>query len=84
MTLTRDSLGMGAFFLAFDTVKKALAERRYGSSSGSSGELSGKRPPDFDHLLVAGSTAGLCFWLGETKVSCSDVVFPSPALRSGR
>lgn len=80
MTLTRDSLGMGAFFLAFDTVKRTLAERRYDSGSG---ELSGTKPPELNDLLVAGSTAGLCFWLGEVKVSFSYVVcFASSGQRS--
>lgn len=57
----RDSLGMGAFFLTFDTAKKALAKRRY---NGGGAAAAAERPPDLDHLLVAGSTAGFCFWLG--------------------
>lgn len=55
---------MGFFFLAFDTVKKGLANYRYGRSVAGA-----QRPPDFDHLLLAGSTAGFCFWLGEKTVS---------------
>lgn len=55
----RDSLGMGAFFLTFDTAKRALAACRY------SGAAAVQRPPDLDHLLLAGSAAGFCFWLGE-------------------
>ncbi|CAM9670951.1 unnamed protein product [Ectocarpus fasciculatus] len=80
VTLTRDSLGMGAFFLAFDTVKRTLAERRYGSSSG---ELSRKRPPDFDHLLVAGSTAGLCFWLVALPLDMTKTVIQAAGRKRG-
>ncbi|CAM9775217.1 unnamed protein product [Ectocarpus sp. 12 AP-2014] len=83
VTLTRDSLGMGAFFLAFDTVKRALAESRYGSSSISSGELSGRRPPDFDHLLVAGSTAGLCFWLVALPLDMTKTVIQAAGRKRG-
>ncbi|CBJ31330.1 conserved unknown protein [Ectocarpus siliculosus] len=83
VTLTRDSLGMGAFFLAFDTVKRALAKRRYDSSSISSGELSGKRPPDFDHLLVAGSTAGLCFWLVALPLDMTKTVIQAAGRKRG-
>lgn len=57
----RDSLGMGGFFLTFHTCKKALAKHRYEDGV----EAAAERPPDFDHLLLAGAASGFCFWLGE-------------------
>lgn len=55
-------MGMGAFFLTFDRAKKALAERRYGGAAAVA-----RRAPDLDHLLLAGSAAGFCFWLGKAR-----------------
>eukprot|EP00903_Cladosiphon_okamuranus_P014350 g13324.t1 len=55
---------MGAFFLTFDSAKKALTARRFGGvGAPGAGPAAANRPPDLDHLLLAGSAAGFCFWL---------------------
>ena len=66
VTVTRDSLGMGAFFLSFEKAQRALTRHRYGRI------LEG-RPPDADILLASGSTAGVSYWIGTITIPFLDV-----------
>lgn len=63
VTFARDSLGMGAFFLSFNATKRLLARHSYGDRADT-------KPPDFDVLLLSGSTAGLSFWIGVSLRFC--------------
>lgn len=56
MTIARDSIGMGVFFVSFDKAKKAIMTQVYG--------VKDQPPPPFSVLLLAGTTAGLSFWAG--------------------
>eukprot|EP00752_Nemacystus_decipiens_P004253 g3884.t1 len=81
VTFVRDSLGMGAFFLMFETAKKALAARRYSGAGASA--VPAKRPPDLDHLLLAGSASGFCFWLVALPLDMTKTVIQAAERKRG-